>query len=104
MSEFGFESFPSIKTIKTFCPTDQFFFKSPIMQNHQKNSSGNEKIMRKMKKLFEVPEEFKRQIILSQLTQAIAIEHGVEHWRRNRNEFYCMGSLYWQLNLPLYFS
>ncbi|NVM02194.1 MAG: glycoside hydrolase family 2 protein [Candidatus Helarchaeota archaeon] len=98
MSEYGFESFPSIKTIETFCPPDQYEFNSPIMRNHQKNWAGNRKIKRYMKKRFIFPKNFEKQVILSQITQAEAIEYGIEHWRRNRNEFHCMGSLYWQLN------
>ncbi len=98
MSEYGFESFPSLKTIATFCPPEQFDFYSPIMNNHQKNSAGNKKIMRYMRRRFTIPKKFEQQIILSQITQAEAIEYGVEHWRRNRNDFHCMGSLYWQLN------
>ena len=98
MSEFGYESFPSIKTIEDFCPTDQFDFFTPIMENHQKNSAGNKKIFDYMKKRFEIPPEFENQVILSQITQAEAIEYGVEHWRRNRNQNHCMGALYWQLN------
>ncbi|MHA1671836.1 MAG: glycosyl hydrolase 2 galactose-binding domain-containing protein [Promethearchaeota archaeon] len=98
MSEFGYESFPSIKTIENVCPTDQFDFFSPIMENHQKNSAGNKKILDYMKKRFEIPPEFENQVILSQITQAEAIQYGVEHWRRNRNDFHCMGALYWQLN------
>ena len=98
MSEFGYESFPSIKTIEDICPTDQFDFFSPIMENHQKNSAGNKKILAYMKKRFEIPSEFENQVILSQITQAEAIEYGVEHWRRNRNQNHCMGALYWQLN------
>ena len=98
MSEYGFESFPVMKTIETFCPPDQFDFYSPIMKNHQKNPDGNKKIMNYMKKRFSVPKNFKKQVILSQITQAEAIEYGVEHWRRKRNNFQCMGSLYWQLN------
>ena len=98
MSEFGFESFPSMKTIRTFCPEDQFDFFSPIMENHQKNSSGNKKILNYMERRFSIPEKFENQVIISQITQAEAIEYGVEHWRRNRNEYHCMGALYWQLN------
>ena len=48
MSEFGFESFPSLKTIKMFCPRDQFYLDSSIMNNHQKNEGGNKKILRYM--------------------------------------------------------
>ncbi|MHA1701504.1 MAG: beta-mannosidase [Promethearchaeota archaeon] len=98
MSEFGYESFPSIKTIEKICPTDQFDFFSPMMENHQKNSAGNKKILDYMKKRFEIPPEFENQVILSQITQAEAIQYGVEHWRRNRNDFHCMGALFWQLN------
>ncbi len=98
MSEFGFESFPSLKTIKEFCPEDQYDFYSPIMENHQKNASGNKKIMKYMQRRFSIPKKFENQIIISQITHAEAMEYGVEHWRRNRNENHCMGSLYWQLN------
>jgi beta-galactosidase/beta-glucuronidase len=101
MSEFGFESFPDIKTCEEFCPPDQFEFESPIMKNHQKNHAGNAKILDYMKKRFKIPNDFKKQVILSQLTQAEAIEYGVEHWRRYRGEIgkeRCMGTLYWQLN------
>ena len=98
MSEFGYESFPSVKTLEDFCPREQFDFFSPIMENHQKNSAGNKKILDYMKKRFEIPSKFENQVILSQITQAEAIEYGVEHWRRNRNNYHCMGALYWQLN------
>ena len=98
MSEYGFESFPSMKTIKEFCPPEQFDFNSPIMENHQKNRAGNKKIMKYMKRRFIVPEKFENQVVLSQITHGEAMEYGIEHWRRNRNEFHCMGSLYWQLN------
>jgi len=98
MSEFGFESFPSIKTLKDFCSQDQFDFYSPIMENHQKNSAGNKKIKDYMEKRFSIPHKFESQVILSQITQAEAIEYGVAHWRQNRNENHCMGALYWQLN------
>lgn len=98
MSEFGFESFPSIKTITKFCPEDQFDINSPIMENHQKNDAGNDLIMRYMKRRYSVPEDFKKQIILSQITQAEAVEYGVKYWRSQRTDYRCMGALYWQLN------
>ena len=68
------------------------------MKNHQKNEDGNRKIMRYMKRRFSIPKKFEQQIILSQITQAEAIEYGVDHWRRHRSNFHCMGALYWQLN------
>jgi beta-mannosidase len=98
MSEFGFESFPSIKTIENFCPSDQYDFSSKIMENHQKNGAGNKKIKDYMHKRFTIPKAFEHQVILSQVTQAEAIEYGVEYWRQNRSDYHCMGALYWQLN------
>ncbi|MBN2155866.1 MAG: glycoside hydrolase family 2 protein [Candidatus Lokiarchaeota archaeon] len=98
MSEYGFESFPNIHTIQEFCPKDQMNIFSPIMENHQKNSAGNKKILNYMRKRFSMPKEFEKQVILSQITQAEAMKYGVEHWRRYRNDLRCMGSLYWQLN------
>ncbi len=98
MSEFGFESFPHMRTIATFCPPEQYTFNSSVMANHQKNRAGNEKIMSYMKRQFDIPTDFRKQVILSQITQSEAMRYGVEHWRRNRNEQHCMGSLYWQLN------
>lgn len=98
MAEFGFESFPSLKTLKEISPPEQFDFYSPIMENHQKNLAGNKLIMRYMKRRFSIPDAFDNQVMLSQIMQAEAMEYGVEHWRRQRNDFHCMGSLYWQLN------
>ncbi len=98
MSEYGFESFPGMKTIEAFCPADQLDFYSPVMEGHQKNRGGNKKIMNYMERRFSIPPDFPRQVHVSQLTQAEAIAYGIEHWRRNRNEKHCMGSLYWQLN------
>lgn len=98
MSEFGFESFPSIKTVKYFCPAEQFNSNSPVMEHHQKNQAGNSKLIEYAKKRFNVSDLFESQIILSQLAQAEAIQYGVDHWRQMRNDFRCMGALYWQLN------
>lgn len=98
MSEFGFESFPNLATIDAFCEKRDQEFYSPVMENHQKNRAGNKKIFTYMKKRFRIPSSFEKQIVLSQITQAEAIEYGVEHWRRHRNDQHCMGSLYWQLN------
>jgi beta-mannosidase len=87
-----------MRTILEFCPKKQLDMFSPIMENHQKNGAGNKKILNYMKKRYSIPEEFSQQVILSQISQAEAMKYGVEHWRRNRNDYHCMGSLYWQLN------
>ncbi len=96
LSEFGFQSFPSIKTIETFTlPSDRNVF-SYIMEKHQRNASANGKIMNYLEQTFLYPNDFDTLIYASQLLQAEAIRYGVEHLRRNRGR--SMGAVYWQLN------
>lgn len=95
-SEFGFQSFPSMKTIESFTlPEDRNIF-SYVMEKHQKNGAANGKILFYLSENFLYPKDFHSLLYVSQLLQAEAIKYGVEHWRRNRGR--CMGSLYWQLN------
>ncbi|WP_026515900.1 beta-mannosidase [Butyrivibrio sp. MC2021] len=96
LSEFGFQSFPSVKTIETFTePKDRNIF-SYVMEKHQRNNAANGKIMNYMSQTFLYPESLKDVVYYSQLLQAEAIKYGVEHFRRNRGR--CMGTVYWQLN------
>ncbi len=96
LSEFGFESFPSEKTVNSFTlPSDRNIF-SRIMEMHQRNCGGNAKILSYLGATFKYPTDFGTLLYASQLLQAEAIRYGVEHLRRNRGR--CMGALYWQLN------
>jgi beta-mannosidase len=96
MSEFGFESLPSIKTIESFTAEDDRNIFSPVMEEHQKRVGGNPKIVSYLSKYFRYPKDLDSLSYVSQLSQSDAIRVGVEHWRRNRGR--CMGSIYWQLN------
>jgi beta-mannosidase len=96
LSEFGLQSFPSLKTVETFTlPEDRNIF-SYVMENHQKCASGNEKIMYYISMYYKFPKDFEALLYLSQLIQAEGLKYGVEHWRRNRGR--CMGVVFWQLN------
>ena len=95
-SEFGFESFPMMKTLKSFALPEDMKLDSDVMHSHQKCHSGNEKILAYVKDYYKIPEDFGKFVYLSQLLQADAIRYGVEHFRRFRGR--CMGALYWQLN------
>jgi beta-mannosidase len=99
LSEFGFQSFPSGKTVDSFTDDerDRNIF-SYIMEKHQRNGSANGKIMNYMQQTYRYPSRFETVIYASQLLQADAIRYGVEHFRRNRNESRCMGAVYWQFN------
>ncbi len=96
MSEFGLQSFPSLKTVESFTlPEDRNIF-SYVMESHQKNGTGNEKILYYISQYFKYPKDLESLLYVSQLVQADGVRIGVEHWRRNRGR--CMGALYWQLN------
>lgn len=96
LSEFGFQSFPSEKTINSVTePQDRNVF-SRIMEMHQRNGTANGKIVKYLSDTFLYPNEFGTLLYATQLLQAEAIKYGVEHLRRNRGR--CMGTLYWQLN------
>ncbi len=95
-SEFGFQSFPSIKTIKSFTEEADRNIFSKVMESHQKNGSANGKILYYLSENFLYPKDFEGLLYVSQILQGIAIKFGVEHWRRHRGR--CMGAIYWQLN------
>ncbi len=98
MSEFGFQSFPDMKTVRQFTPPGEEAFDSPTMKVHQKNPAGNGLILSYMRREFNDPGEFPKQVVLSQLTQALAMECGIDYWRAHRTNEQCMGALYWQIN------
>lgn len=95
-SEFGFQSFPSIKTIKSFTEKEDRNIFSRIMEMHQRNEGANGKILNYLSQTYLYPNDFEILLYASQLLQAEAIKYGVEHWRNNRGR--CMGAVYWQLN------
>jgi beta-mannosidase len=95
-SEFGFQSFPSLRTIESFTlPEDRNIF-SRVMEMHQRNAGANGRILYYLSMMYRYPGDFEGLVYTSQLLQADAIRYGVEHWRRNRGQ--CMGAIYWQLN------
>ena len=97
MSEYGFQSFPEMRTIRAFAnKPDDFDIHSTVMQAHQKNKGGNERILTYMLREYREPKDFASFVYLSQVQQAEIIKIGAEHLRRQRPRI--MGSLYWQLN------
>lgn len=96
MSEFGFQSFPEMRTIRSFAKPEDMDIRSVVMQAHQKNKGGNERILTYMLREYREPKDFASFVYLSQVQQAEVIKLGAEHLRRSRPR--TMGSLYWQLN------
>jgi beta-mannosidase len=97
MTEYGFQSFPEMRTIRAFAnKPEDFDIHSTVMQAHQKNKGGNERILTYMLREYREPKDFASFVYLSQVQQAEIIKIGAEHLRRQRPR--TMGSLYWQLN------
>ena len=96
MSEFGFQSFPEMKTIRRFAKEEDLELHSEVMTSHQKSGVGNEIIREYMERDYIVPQNFEDLVYVGQVMQGHGIRRGLEAHRRNKP--YCMGTLYWQLN------
>lgn len=96
MSEYGFQSYPDMKTIETFTEAIDRNLESEAMQTHQKHPRGHELIRLYMEREYNPPLDFESYIYVSQLLQAYGIKKAIEAHRRAMPR--CMGTLYWQLN------
>jgi beta-mannosidase len=96
MSEFGFQALPPLATIRTYADEADWNITSYIMEQHQKNASGNSLMVGQMLDTFRLPKDFASMAYLSMALQAEGIRYGVEHWRRHPERV--GGILYWQLN------
>ncbi|CAG0927393.1 hypothetical protein PLCT1_00360, partial [Planctomycetaceae bacterium] len=96
MSEFGFQALPPLATIRTYAAEADWNMTSYIMEQHQKNASGNSLMVGQMLDTFRLPKDFSSLVYLSMVLQAEGIRYGVEHWRRHTDRV--AGTLYWQLN------
>ncbi len=98
LSEFGFQSFPCMETVRSFTEEEDRNIFSYVMEMHQRNAGANGKILQYLSATYPYPADFEMLLYVSQLLQADAIRYGVEHLRRNRDGSRCMGAVYWQLN------
>ncbi len=96
VSEFGYQSFPSLSTVGTYAPPSEHNLTSEVMEHHQKNDRGNSIIIENFSRYFRFPQGFEQMLYLSQVQQAMAMKTAIEYWRTLRP--HCMGTLYWQLN------
>lgn len=98
VSDYGFESFPSIKTVRAFADEDDMNVFAPAVEWHQKGraADGNRRMLHSAAGLYRYAHSFPTFIYTSQLVQADAIRHTAERLRRQRGR--CMGLIYRQLN------
>lgn len=96
VSEFGYESFPSLEEVISFAGEDHINLTDPVMEYHQRSPVGNSIILENFSRYFRFPCGTQNMLYLSQVQQALAIKTAVQYWRSLRP--YCMGAIYWQLN------
>ena len=96
ISEFGFQSLPSLKTIYKFTSREDRYFQSKVVEHHNKQVGGPERLLLFLSMHFKLPSTLERFVYLTQVNQGEALKTGIEHWRRRK--FKTGGALIWQLN------
>ncbi len=96
MSEYGFQSFPEIATVRKYATPEDYDIFSEVMKSHQRSSIGNGTIEYYMLQEYKHPKDFESFLYVGQVLQAEGIKFGLEGHRRAMP--YNMGSLYWQIN------
>jgi beta-mannosidase len=96
MSEYGFQSFPDIETVKKYALPEDFNIESEVMSSHQRSGIGNLRIKEYMEWEYKLPTDFKNFLYMSQVLQAHGVKTAIEAHRRAMP--YCMGTMYWQIN------
>ena len=96
LSEFGFQSYPSMKTLREYLPADKLEPYSKEMLVHQKFVGGNEVIELYLSRDFFVPQDFEQYVYMSQMMAGEILRYTAEHMRRDRD--YSRGLLLWQHN------
>mgnify|MGYP006274038049 CR=1 FL=1 len=96
MSEYGFQSFPTMPSVRRYTQPEDWSIDSAVMQLHQKHPRGNGIIKKYLLQEYREPVDFASFLYLSQVLQAKGIRMAIEAHRAAKP--FCMGTLYWQLN------
>ena len=110
-SEYGFQSWPSMKTLITAAElAEDLKIGSQFMKHRQHLPSGDDYMKLLIGKNFIIPEsndsrrDLEDYIYLSQINQAVSVKIQTESYRQGKSslnsigEGYTRGALYWQLN------
>lgn len=96
MSEYGFQSFPELETVKKYALPEDYDIESEVMRHHQRSWIGNGSIKKYMNWYYRMPTDFEKFLYVGQVLQAYGIGLAIESHRRAMP--YNMGSLVWQIN------
>jgi len=95
-TEFGMESMPSMKAIRSFNDNEKPSLFDSTMLLHQKSPIGNDKMLYYLLAKYREPVEFEDFVYLSQIVQANTVRFATDTWRRHFGEQ--NGSIFWQIN------
>ena len=104
VSEYGFQSYPELATVRRFARPEDRELHSAVMLSHQRCTAeerkdleyGSRLIQSYMDRWYRQPKDFAAYLYLSQVMQADGVRLGMEAHRRGMP--FCMGSLYWQID------
>jgi beta-mannosidase len=101
MSEFGYQSFPELKTVRAFTnEEDRASVVTEVMNWHQRSgrghTRGNQEMLDMIHHYFRPPGDFETTLWLSQILQGYGIKIGAEYWRQTMPK--SMGCVFWQYN------
>ena len=96
ITEFGFQAPANISTLKKVMLAKDRHPQSEIMEFHNKQIEGQERLFRFLAGHVKLPSSFDDFVYKSQVVQGEALKACIEHWRRNK--FQTAGTLIWQLN------
>ncbi len=102
VSEYGFASYPTMATIRSFTASEDRHFGSYVLEHHHKErASGNSdygdtRIARNMAKLFGLAQGFENFVYVSHIMHGECMKIATEAFRRNYP--HTTGALYWQVN------
>ena len=96
VSEFGFQAPANVSTMESCTLPEDRHPQSQVIEHHNKQVEGTERLFRFMSGHLKVDTEYRRFTYLAQYIQGEALRTAVEHWRRRK--YGTAGALFWQLN------
>ncbi len=96
VTEFGFQSLPSVETLKTFTQSERMRPSDAALEKHNYQTEGNARLHYYISEQFAAAKTLDDFVYISQLTQARAMKLYVEHLRTHN--FRNSGALFWQHN------
>lgn len=96
VSEYGFQSFPELKTVQSYTTPEDWDIESEVMAAHQRSGIGNLRIRDYLNMYYKSPKDFTSFLYVGQVLQAYGIKQAIEAHRRAMPV--CMGTLFWQID------